>query len=66
MDIVISVSSDGAGRFVACCPELPGCVVRSDSRQLAEQRLRHAVAAYLASMDVAPPGQIRLVMADAR
>jgi len=60
MRVVISVVELSVDLYKANCPALPGCVVLARSRQEAAERMSQAVSGYLASFDVAVPGQIEL------
>jgi antitoxin HicB len=46
-DYTTRIEQDEDGVFVACCPELPGCVSQGASREEAEANLEEARQGYL-------------------
>lgn len=62
-DSTVIITQDEDGVFVACCPELPGCVSQGMSRAEAQANLHEARQGYLeclARHDEAPPRAFRL------
>jgi len=62
MKLVVRVVERPSGMFTAWCPALPGCSVLAPSSQEARDRIRIATEGYLASLDVAPPDELKLLL----
>ena len=58
MKLVIKMTGLGANSYRAWCPALPGCSVFGQSKEEAQDKIRHAVEGYLASLDVALPREL--------
>lgn len=58
MRVNIRVSRLGGGLYKAWCPALPGCVVHAQSRTGVVERIRDAMAGYVARMEVALPREL--------
>jgi predicted RNase H-like HicB family nuclease len=58
MKIVLRIAKRMDTGYAAWCPALPGCSVRGRTREEAQEKIREAVAGYLASLDVALPREL--------
>jgi predicted RNase H-like HicB family nuclease len=58
MSIQIRSARQADRTYIAWCPSLPGCVVRGRTEQVAHEKIRQAVAGYLARLDVALPREL--------
>jgi predicted RNase H-like HicB family nuclease len=55
MKPAVKIVRCAGGSYRGWCPALPGCAVCAETREEVLSRIRHAVAGYLASMDVPMP-----------
>ena len=58
MKLAIKIEQQPDGNYRACCPSLPGCSVRGQTREDARSRIYLAVQGYLASLDVCLPREL--------
>jgi len=58
MKMVLKIAKCPDRTYAAWCPALPGCTVRAETKELAEDRIRDAVLGYLSSLDVALPREL--------
>jgi len=59
MKLDIRIHHKENGRFVACCPSLPGCSACGDSHEQAAKKLELAIRGYLASLNVNVPEEFQ-------
>lgn len=50
MKLVVRIVESEQGGYVACCPSLPGCVTRGETREQARENMDEAIRGYLASV----------------
>lgn len=51
MKVCIRIVRDEQGRYLACCPSLPGCVTRGNTREDAQKKLDQAIRGYMAAIN---------------
>jgi predicted RNase H-like HicB family nuclease len=62
MKIAITIAMIEPGRWHSCCPSLPGCRAIGRSRADVARKINLALRGYLASLDVAVPLEVDLVL----
>jgi predicted RNase H-like HicB family nuclease len=62
VEIIVKPISDGVYHAVA--PSMPGCEAFGSSQREAQDRMKDAIAGYIASLDAAPPERVEEVVVD--
>ncbi len=50
MKIRIQITHNESGGYTATCPSLPGCLVRGQTREEAQQKINDAIYGYIAAV----------------
>ncbi|HUU59105.1 MAG TPA: type II toxin-antitoxin system HicB family antitoxin [Phycisphaerae bacterium] len=61
MKVVVKIACDADQHYRAWCPALPGCVACAPSLKEVTDRIDQAIRGYLASLNGAPPAEVRTV-----
>jgi len=62
MKLCVRIRRSEGGKFLACCPSLPGCVSSGQTEEQARERLQEAIRGYLASVNNFVPQHIHQVL----